>query len=111
MWVNAESASGIIARHPARQRQSATVQREGDGHLARSDRKPLRCRLGEQGHDLASEAAQALAASLPATGAAAVDQHVTDPRFAQPLEPLGYLVGRSVDCADLVDRPRIAGGP
>ena len=83
-----------------------------NGHpVPHSDSKLLRWRLGEQWHDLPREAAQALVASCAATGAAAVEQHIANPRFAQRLEPLGNLVGCSVDRADFVDHARITGGP
>src|SRR5260370_6349820 len=90
--------------------RSLAGKKRADGPLLRSDSEPFRWRLGEQRHDLAREAAQALAASGAATRATAVDQHVTNSRFAQRLEPVRDLVGCSVDCADLVDYARITGG-
>src|SRR5687767_2205381 len=67
-----------------------------------------RLRPAKRRHDLAGEAAQALAPARAAAGAAAVDQHVARARVAQLLQLLRDVVGAAVHRADLVDRPRIA---
>src|SRR5437667_9912588 len=84
---------------------------EACGGIASSDRDPLWRRLDEERHDLAREAAQALAAARTPARAAAVDQDVPDAAFSQRLEPLRDVGGCSVHRTYFVYRPRIAGGP
>src|SRR5262245_58846942 len=77
----------------------------------RSDSAALRCRGGEERHNVACETPQAGAAPCAAARAATVEQHITDPDLAQRLEPLRNLVGTPIHRADLIDHPWVTGGP
>src|SRR5579862_7642395 len=116
-WPRSRPAADTCRRQPAPIDPPAGLRRpvavlSGAGRFGQ--RRPLLCglrrRLGKGGQHFASKPAQALATAGTAARPAAIDQHIADAGGAQPLEPLGDMIGGAVHRTCFIDRARVAGG-
>src|SRR5215510_3518330 len=73
--------------------------------------RPRRRSDGEQRHDVAREAPQALPPARAAPRPSSIDQDVSRAGLAQLVELLRDVVGATVHGTGLVDDPGITGGP